>query len=158
MKRLVYLYTEGCPLLRPPEQIRGGERRELVKNGKKRFIFKRQNEKSLRQKLNDPQHRSKLISGPTNFEHVVHMGPEQAPHFVQSEPSLGMTAYAQSEISSRGMIHIQHEYALITEYFFYKIFIFRNSITPFIENSCSFAWFDSLYFNWSNFKVEFVTV
>ena len=106
LKRLVYLYTEGCPLLRPPEQIRGGERRELVKNGKKRFIFKRQNEKSLRQKLNDPQHRSRLISGPTNFEHVVHMGPEQAPHFVQSEPSLGMTAYAQSEISSRGMIHI----------------------------------------------------
>ena len=105
LKRLVYLYTEGCPLLRPPEQIRGGERRELVKNGKKRFIFKRQNEKSLRQKLNDPQHRSRLISGPTNFEHVVHMGPEQAPHFVQSEPSLGMTAYAQSEISSRGMIH-----------------------------------------------------
>ena len=103
MKRLVYLYTEGCPLLRPPEQIRGGERRELVKNGKKRFIFKRQNEKSLRQKLNDPQHRSKLISGPTNFEHVVHMGPEQAPHFVQSEPSLGMTSYAQSELSSRGM-------------------------------------------------------
>ena len=88
--------------MRPPEQIRGGERRELVKNGKKRFIFKRQNEKSLRQKLNDPQHRSKLISGPTNFEHVVHMGPEQAPHFVQSEPSLGMTAYAQSELSSRG--------------------------------------------------------
>ena len=38
---MVYLTSGDAPLLEAPEQLRSGERRELIKRGKRRFVFKR---------------------------------------------------------------------------------------------------------------------
>ena len=56
-------------------------RRTMTKYGKKKFHYKSgedssRSRNSLRSQLADPKTRSKLISGPTDFKHVHHMGAE----------------------------------------------------------------------------------
>ena len=57
------------------------KRRSMTKYGKKKYHYKSGEEQSrsrnsLRSQLADPKARSKLISGPTDFKHVHHMGAE----------------------------------------------------------------------------------
>ncbi|XP_063049342.1 serine/threonine-protein kinase MRCK alpha-like [Engraulis encrasicolus] len=82
--RLVYFKNktaEGDELCVPEScDSSSSSRRQLVRSGnnKRRFSFKIPEEERIQQRremLRDPELRSKLISNPTNFSHVVHMGP-----------------------------------------------------------------------------------
>ncbi|XP_063079682.1 serine/threonine-protein kinase MRCK alpha isoform X2 [Engraulis encrasicolus] len=79
--RLVYFrnkMAEGDELCVP--EVSENSRKQLVRsiNNKRRFSFRIPEEERLQQRremLRDPEMRSKLISNPTNFNHVAHMGP-----------------------------------------------------------------------------------
>ncbi|KAG8449271.1 hypothetical protein GDO86_016080 [Hymenochirus boettgeri] len=78
--RLLYLksiYSEG-PILTVPE-ISDNSKKQMVRTrSKRKFVFKVPEEERLQQRremLRDPELRSKMISNPTNFNHVAHMGP-----------------------------------------------------------------------------------
>ena len=66
-------------------------RRNLVKFGKKKFVYSSGNQEksrsSLKSQMNDPKARSKLISGPTDFKHVHHMGPESNVQNLIADPT-----------------------------------------------------------------------
>uniref|UniRef100_A0A8C5FBI1 CDC42 binding protein kinase alpha (DMPK-like) b n=1 Tax=Gadus morhua TaxID=8049 RepID=A0A8C5FBI1_GADMO len=72
------LGAEGDELVVP--ETSDNSRKQLVRsmNNKRRFSFRVPEEERLQQRremLRDPEMRSKLISNPTNFNHVAHMGP-----------------------------------------------------------------------------------
>ncbi|KAL2082565.1 hypothetical protein ACEWY4_022383 [Coilia grayii] len=79
--RLVYFrnkMAEGDELVVP--EVSENSRKQMVRsiNNKRRFSFRVPEEERLQQRremLRDPEMRSKLISNPTNFNHVAHMGP-----------------------------------------------------------------------------------
>uniref|UniRef100_A0A8C5BAN7 non-specific serine/threonine protein kinase n=1 Tax=Gadus morhua TaxID=8049 RepID=A0A8C5BAN7_GADMO len=79
--RLIYFRNktaEGDELVVP--ETSDNSRKQLVRsmNNKRRFSFRVPEEERLQQRremLRDPEMRSKLISNPTNFNHVAHMGP-----------------------------------------------------------------------------------
>ncbi|XP_048450741.1 serine/threonine-protein kinase MRCK gamma-like, partial [Rhincodon typus] len=72
-----------------PEKT-GNLRRQMIRTkSKRRFAFRVSEEErfqQLREMLKDPQRRSKLISNPTNFNHVVHVGPPQDMHNLRDLP------------------------------------------------------------------------
>ncbi|XP_063804556.1 serine/threonine-protein kinase MRCK beta isoform X2 [Pseudophryne corroboree] len=78
--RLLYLkstYSEG-PILTVPETSDNSKKQMVRTRSKRRFVFKVPEEERLQQRremLRDPELRSKMISNPTNFNHVAHMGP-----------------------------------------------------------------------------------
>nr|XP_014344022.1 PREDICTED: serine/threonine-protein kinase MRCK beta isoform X1 [Latimeria chalumnae] len=78
--RLIYFknsYSEGKELC-VPETSDNSKKQMLRTRSKRRFIFKVPEEERLQQRremLRDPELRSKMISNPTNFNHVAHMGP-----------------------------------------------------------------------------------
>ena len=63
----------------------------MVKFGKKKFVYSSGNQEksrsSLKSQMNDPKARSKLISGPTDFKHVHHMGPESNVQNLIADPT-----------------------------------------------------------------------
>ncbi|CAL8316420.1 unnamed protein product [Merluccius merluccius] len=79
--RLIYFRNktaEGDELVVP--ETSDHSRKQLVRsmNNKRRFSFRVPEEERLQQRremLRDPEMRNKLISNPTNFNHVAHMGP-----------------------------------------------------------------------------------
>uniref|UniRef100_A0A8C9VQZ7 non-specific serine/threonine protein kinase n=1 Tax=Scleropages formosus TaxID=113540 RepID=A0A8C9VQZ7_SCLFO len=79
--RLIYFknkMAEGDELVVP--ETSDNSRKQMVRsiNNKRRFSFRVPEEERLQQRremLRDPEMRNKLISNPTNFYHVVHMGP-----------------------------------------------------------------------------------
>ncbi|XP_076156502.1 serine/threonine-protein kinase MRCK alpha isoform X1 [Alosa pseudoharengus] len=79
--RLIYFKNktaEGDELVVP--ETSDNSRKQMVRsmNNKRRFSFRVPEEERIQQRremLRDPEMRSKLISNPTNFNHVVHMGP-----------------------------------------------------------------------------------
>ncbi|OCT64939.1 hypothetical protein XELAEV_18041177mg [Xenopus laevis] len=78
--RLLYLksiYSEG-PILTVPETSDNSKKQMVRTRSKRKFVFKVPEEERLQQRremLRDPELRSKMISNPTNFNHVAHMGP-----------------------------------------------------------------------------------
>jgi hypothetical protein len=65
-------------------------RRSLVKHGKGRFVYKSTDtdrSKTLRGQMQDPSLRINLISGPQNFRHLTHMGPESGLQMMSTEPT-----------------------------------------------------------------------
>ena len=62
-----------------------------MKFGKKKFVYSSGNQEksrsSLKSQMNDPKARSKLISGPTDFKHVHHMGPESNVQNLIADPT-----------------------------------------------------------------------
>uniref|UniRef100_A0A671W7U7 Serine/threonine-protein kinase MRCK alpha n=1 Tax=Sparus aurata TaxID=8175 RepID=A0A671W7U7_SPAAU len=69
---------EGDELVVP--ETSDNSRKQMVRsmNNKRRFSFRVPEEERLQQRremLRDPEMRNKLISNPTNFNHVAHMGP-----------------------------------------------------------------------------------
>uniref|UniRef100_A0A4W3IVG1 non-specific serine/threonine protein kinase n=1 Tax=Callorhinchus milii TaxID=7868 RepID=A0A4W3IVG1_CALMI len=71
------IFTEGDDLS-VPDTSDNSKKQMLRTRSKKRFAFKVSEEERLlqrREMLRDPEMRSKLISNPTNFNHVAHMGP-----------------------------------------------------------------------------------
>uniref|UniRef100_A0A8C5NGU1 Serine/threonine-protein kinase MRCK alpha n=1 Tax=Gouania willdenowi TaxID=441366 RepID=A0A8C5NGU1_GOUWI len=79
--RLIYFrnkMAEGDELVVP--ETSDNSRKQLVRsmNNKRRFSFRvpeEERQQQRREMLRDPEMRNKLISGPTNFNHVAHMGP-----------------------------------------------------------------------------------
>ncbi|XP_051264929.1 serine/threonine-protein kinase MRCK beta isoform X2 [Dicentrarchus labrax] len=62
---------------------------------KRKFLFKVPEEERLQQRremLRDPELRSKLISNPTNFNHVAHMGPGDGMQVLMDLPLVGDVA------------------------------------------------------------------
>ncbi|XP_076129094.1 serine/threonine-protein kinase MRCK alpha isoform X3 [Alosa pseudoharengus] len=90
--RLVYFrnkMAEGDELVVP--EVRENSRKQMVRsmNNKRRFSFRVPEEERLQQRremLRDPEMRSKLISNPTNFNHVAHMGPGDGMHVLMDLP------------------------------------------------------------------------
>ncbi|XP_075471133.1 serine/threonine-protein kinase MRCK beta isoform X2 [Ascaphus truei] len=78
--RLLYLkntYSEEAALT-VPETSDNSKKQMLRTRSKRRFVFKVPEEERLQQRremLRDPELRSRMISNPTNFNHVAHMGP-----------------------------------------------------------------------------------
>ena len=61
-----------------PDTSDNSKKQMLRTRSKRRFVFKVPEEERLQQRremLRDPELRSKMISNPTNFNHVAHMGP-----------------------------------------------------------------------------------
>ncbi|XP_061127919.1 serine/threonine-protein kinase MRCK alpha-like isoform X2 [Syngnathus typhle] len=79
--RLIYFRNktaEGDELVVP--ETSDNSRKQMVRSmtNKRRFSFRVPEEERLQQRrvmLRDPEMRNKLISNPTNFNHVAHMGP-----------------------------------------------------------------------------------
>ncbi|XP_064412674.1 serine/threonine-protein kinase MRCK alpha isoform X2 [Latimeria chalumnae] len=79
--RLIYFknkMAEGDELVVP--ETSDNSRKQMVRNinNKRRFSFRVPEEERMQQRremLRDPEMRNKLISNPTNFNHIVHMGP-----------------------------------------------------------------------------------
>uniref|UniRef100_A0A8C0J7Y9 Serine/threonine-protein kinase MRCK beta n=1 Tax=Chelonoidis abingdonii TaxID=106734 RepID=A0A8C0J7Y9_CHEAB len=78
--RLIYFknkFSVGA-VLSVPETSDNSKKQMLRTRSKRRFVFKVPEEERLQQRremLRDPELRSKMISNPTNFNHVAHMGP-----------------------------------------------------------------------------------
>ncbi|KAI1237583.1 hypothetical protein IHE44_0013663 [Lamprotornis superbus] len=78
--RLIYFknkFSAGAGLS-VPETSDNSKKQMLRTRSKRRFVFKVPEEERLQQRremLRDPELRSKMISNPTNFNHVAHMGP-----------------------------------------------------------------------------------
>ncbi|XP_077179864.1 serine/threonine-protein kinase MRCK beta isoform X3 [Paroedura picta] len=78
--RLIYFknkFSAGAALS-VPETSDNSKKQMLRTRSKRRFVFKVPEEERLQQRremLRDPELRSKMISNPTNFNHVAHMGP-----------------------------------------------------------------------------------
>ncbi|XP_060722854.1 serine/threonine-protein kinase MRCK alpha isoform X1 [Tachysurus vachellii] len=90
--RLIYFRNktaEGDELVVP--EVSDNSRKQMVRsmNNKRRFSFRIPEEERLQQRremLRDPEKRSKLISNPTNFNHVAHMGPGDGMQILKDLP------------------------------------------------------------------------
>ncbi|KAL4630442.1 serine/threonine-protein kinase MRCK alpha isoform X3 [Arapaima gigas] len=93
--RLIYFknkMAEGDELVVP--ETSDNSRKQMVRsiNNKRRFSFRVPEEERLQQRremLKDPEMRNKLISNPTNFNHVVHMGPGDGIQILKDLPMPG---------------------------------------------------------------------
>uniref|UniRef100_A0A3P8Y337 Serine/threonine-protein kinase MRCK alpha n=1 Tax=Esox lucius TaxID=8010 RepID=A0A3P8Y337_ESOLU len=96
--RLIYFRNktaEGDELVVP--ETSDNSRKQMVRsmNNKRRFSFRVPEEERLQQRremLRDPEMRKKLISNPTDFNHVAHMGPGDG---IQILKDLPMSVRAQ---------------------------------------------------------------
>ncbi|XP_023656488.2 serine/threonine-protein kinase MRCK beta isoform X2 [Paramormyrops kingsleyae] len=78
--RLVYFSNSSTEAsdLAVPETFDNSRKLMVRTRSKRKFLFKVPEEERLQQRremLRDPELRSKMISNPTNFNHVAHMGP-----------------------------------------------------------------------------------
>ncbi|XP_055217592.1 serine/threonine-protein kinase MRCK beta isoform X4 [Gorilla gorilla gorilla] len=77
--RLIYFKSKFLgAALNVPDTSDNSKKQMLRTRSKRRFVFKVPEEERLQQRremLRDPELRSKMISNPTNFNHVAHMGP-----------------------------------------------------------------------------------
>uniref|UniRef100_A0A8C1U7G6 non-specific serine/threonine protein kinase n=1 Tax=Cyprinus carpio TaxID=7962 RepID=A0A8C1U7G6_CYPCA len=93
--RLVYFKNktaEGDELVVPETSDKS--RKQMVRSmtSKRRFSFRVPEEERVlqrREMLRDPEMRNKLISNPTNFNHVVHMGPGDGIQILKDLPMPG---------------------------------------------------------------------
>uniref|UniRef100_UPI00398E446D serine/threonine-protein kinase MRCK alpha-like n=1 Tax=Pristiophorus japonicus TaxID=55135 RepID=UPI00398E446D len=90
--RLIYLRNQEAETdeFIVPEAVVNSRRQMYRSKSKRHFAFRISEEERMlqwRDMLKDPQMRSKLISNPTNFNHVVHVGPGQATHNLRDLPS-----------------------------------------------------------------------
>ncbi|XP_059497485.1 serine/threonine-protein kinase MRCK alpha-like isoform X2 [Stegostoma tigrinum] len=103
--RLIYLRRKEADVddFVIPEKT-GNLRRQMIRTkSKRRFAFRVSEEErfqQLREMLKDPQRRSKLISNPTNFNHVVHVGPPQDMHNLRDLPTSKDSPEERNQMSS----------------------------------------------------------
>ncbi|XP_037756927.1 serine/threonine-protein kinase MRCK beta isoform X2 [Chelonia mydas] len=98
--RLIYFKnTFSGAVLSVPETSDNSKKQMLRTRSKRRFVFKVPEEERLQQRremLRDPELRSKMISNPTNFNHVAHMGPGDGMQVLMDLP-LSVLPSAQDE-------------------------------------------------------------
>uniref|UniRef100_A0A6Q2ZM12 non-specific serine/threonine protein kinase n=1 Tax=Esox lucius TaxID=8010 RepID=A0A6Q2ZM12_ESOLU len=119
--RLIYFRNktaEGDELVVP--ETSDNSRKQMVRsmNNKRRFSFRVPEEERLQQRremLRDPEMRKKLISNPTDFNHVAHMGPGDGIQILKDLPMnvacgharvvgrLGVNAYILCNPRTSGM-------------------------------------------------------
>ncbi|RXM27041.1 Serine/threonine-protein kinase MRCK alpha [Acipenser ruthenus] len=93
--RLIYFknkMAEGDELVVP--ETSDNSRKQMVRNinNKRRYSFRVPEEERMQQRremLRDPEMRNKLISNPTNFNHIVHMGPGDGIQILKDLPVPG---------------------------------------------------------------------
>ncbi|XP_064450518.1 serine/threonine-protein kinase MRCK alpha isoform X7 [Mirounga angustirostris] len=93
--RLIYFknkMAEGDELVVP--ETSDNSRKQMVRNinNKRRFSFRVPEEERMQQRremLRDPEMRNKLISNPTNFNHIAHMGPGDGIQILKDLPMPG---------------------------------------------------------------------
>ncbi|XP_045443108.1 serine/threonine-protein kinase MRCK alpha isoform X10 [Pipistrellus kuhlii] len=93
--RLIYFknkMAEGDELVVP--ETTDNSRKQMVRNinNKRRFSFRVPEEERVQQRremLRDPEMRNKLISNPTNFNHIAHMGPGDGIQILKDLPVPG---------------------------------------------------------------------
>uniref|UniRef100_A0A452UFU0 Serine/threonine-protein kinase MRCK alpha n=1 Tax=Ursus maritimus TaxID=29073 RepID=A0A452UFU0_URSMA len=93
--RLIYFknkMAEGDELVVP--ETSDNSRKQMVRNinNKRRFSFRVPEEERAQQRremLRDPEMRNKLISNPTNFNHIAHMGPGDGIQILKDLPMPG---------------------------------------------------------------------
>uniref|UniRef100_A0A8C1ALZ5 non-specific serine/threonine protein kinase n=1 Tax=Cyprinus carpio carpio TaxID=630221 RepID=A0A8C1ALZ5_CYPCA len=103
--RLVYFKNktaEGDELVVPETSDKS--RKQMVRSmtSKRRFSFRVPEEERVlqrREMLRDPEMRNKLISNPTNFNHVVHMGPGDGIQILKDLPMVGAANSRQNVTS-----------------------------------------------------------
>ncbi|XP_058611047.1 serine/threonine-protein kinase MRCK beta isoform X3 [Onychostoma macrolepis] len=101
--RLIYLSnnsSDGCDLA-IPETSDNSKKLMVRTRSKRKFLFKVPEEERLlqrREMLRDPEMRSKLISNPTNFNHVAHMGPGDGMQVLMDLP-LSVMPSSQDDLS-----------------------------------------------------------
>ncbi|XP_069772571.1 serine/threonine-protein kinase MRCK beta isoform X2 [Narcine bancroftii] len=99
--RLIYFknnFSDGDSL-NVPDTTDNSRKQMLRTRSKKRFAFRIPEEERLQQRremLRDPEMRSKLISNPTNFNHVAHMGPGDGMQVLMDLP-LSVSPVSQDE-------------------------------------------------------------
>uniref|UniRef100_A0AAQ5ZW12 non-specific serine/threonine protein kinase n=1 Tax=Amphiprion ocellaris TaxID=80972 RepID=A0AAQ5ZW12_AMPOC len=115
--RLIYFrnkMAEGDELVVP--ETSDNSRKQMVRsmNNKRRFSFRVPEEERLQQRremLRDPEMRNKLISNPTNFNHVAHMGPGDGIQILKDLP----------------MVHLSHVDHMCVEH---VVFVHRPHSSP----------------------------
>ncbi|XP_073072835.1 serine/threonine-protein kinase MRCK alpha isoform X10 [Manis javanica] len=93
--RLIYFknkMAEGDELVVP--ETSDNSRKQMVRsiNNKRRYSFRVPEEERVQQRremLRDPEMRNKLISNPTNFNHIAHMGPGDGIQILKDLPMPG---------------------------------------------------------------------
>ncbi|XP_025070708.1 serine/threonine-protein kinase MRCK gamma [Alligator sinensis] len=103
--RLVYLRNQAADQdeIKIPE-ITDLSRRQLVRTSKRRFSFRISNEERQQQRkemMRDPDARARLISSPTNFSHVVHVGPGDGRHRLQDLPTAQAEKQQEAQLRPR---------------------------------------------------------
>ncbi|KAM8817181.1 serine/threonine-protein kinase MRCK alpha isoform 11-T11 [Rhynchonycteris naso] len=94
--RLIYFknkMAEGDELVVP--ETTDNSRKQMVRNinNKRRYSFRVPEEERVQQRremLRDPEMRNKLISNPTNFNHIAHMGPGDGIQILKDLPMPGL--------------------------------------------------------------------
>ncbi|XP_077075903.1 serine/threonine-protein kinase MRCK beta isoform X1 [Siphateles boraxobius] len=92
--------SDGCDLA-IPETSDHSKKLMVRTRSKRKFLFKVPEEERLQQRremLRDPEMRSKLISNPTNFNHVAHMGPGDGMQVLMDLP-LSVMPSSQDDLS-----------------------------------------------------------
>uniref|UniRef100_A0A8B9QJM6 Serine/threonine-protein kinase MRCK alpha n=1 Tax=Apteryx owenii TaxID=8824 RepID=A0A8B9QJM6_APTOW len=135
--RLIYFknkMAEGDELVVP--ETSDNSRKQMVRNinNKRRYSFRVPEEERMQQRremLRDPEMRNKLISNPTNFNHIAHMGPGDGIQILKDLPMAGFSfptlpQHHASLISSPSNFeHIYHMTVNSAE-----IFLSCDSISP----------------------------
>ncbi|XP_068110727.1 serine/threonine-protein kinase MRCK beta isoform X2 [Hyperolius riggenbachi] len=117
--RLLYLksvYSEGAALT-VPETSDNSKKQMVRTRSKRKFMFKVPEEERIQQRremLRDPELRSKMISNPTNFNHVAHMGPGDGMQVLmdlplqESSPSLSSSRLSLLISPPANFEHVYH--------------------------------------------------
>ncbi|XP_066533839.1 serine/threonine-protein kinase MRCK beta isoform X2 [Hoplias malabaricus] len=104
--RLIYFSNnsaEGYDLT-IPETSDNSKKLMVRTRSKRKFLFKVPEEERIQQRremLRDPEMRSKLISNPTNFNHVAHMGPGDGMQVLMDLPLSVMPSTQEDSIKEK---------------------------------------------------------
>uniref|UniRef100_A0A8C9T1U0 Serine/threonine-protein kinase MRCK alpha n=1 Tax=Scleropages formosus TaxID=113540 RepID=A0A8C9T1U0_SCLFO len=141
--RLIYFKNKmaGDELVVP--ETSDNSRKQMVRsiNNKRRFSFRVPEEERMQQRremLKDPEMRNKLISNPTNFNHVVHMGPGDGIQILKDLPMVRKFTQIgafRTIFSGHPMPHLSFSKCLtFTSLYFLAVLVFPCDLSP--SQSC----------------------
>ncbi|XP_006879149.1 PREDICTED: serine/threonine-protein kinase MRCK beta [Elephantulus edwardii] len=105
--RLIYFKSRfSGTVLNVPDTSDNSRKQMLRTRNKRWFVFKVPEEERLQQRremLRDPELRSKMISNPTNFNHVAHMGPGDGMQVLMDLPLSSMPSTQEERPASANL-------------------------------------------------------
>ncbi|XP_070781576.1 serine/threonine-protein kinase MRCK beta isoform X2 [Enoplosus armatus] len=102
--RLIYFSNTSSGDLTIPEMSDHSRKLMVRTRSKRKFLFKVPEEERLQQRremLRDPELRSKMISNPTNFNHVAHMGPGDGMQVLMDLPLSVMPSSQEDSVKDK---------------------------------------------------------